>query len=164
VHESLKRLERPTRVESWHRLVHRLPLRPAPGAEKRAGPTGIWGELRNAAACLLAATTWTDASGGYALDLDGERPDPFAAPGTVEEREGKLCLPLQRFAGSTQSWLERIPVLEQGLVQGISAGTASTGYAPPPEPAGPISTSGMDRLGRSVIDDRCESAVSSAAI
>jgi hypothetical protein len=67
---------------------------------------------------------------GYALDLDGERPDPFAAPGTVEEREGKLCLPLQRFAGSTQSWLERIPVLEQGLVQGISAGTASTGYAP----------------------------------
>ena len=163
MHESLKRLERPTRVESWHRLVHRLPLRPAPGAEKRAGPTGIWGELRNAAACLLAATTWTDASGGYALDLDGERPDPFAAPGTVEEREGKLCLPLQRFAGSTQSWLERIPVLEQGLVQGISAGTASTGYAPP-EPAGPISTSGMDRLGRSVIDDRCESAVSSAAI
>jgi hypothetical protein len=159
--------------------VHRLPLRAAPGAEKRAGSTGIWGELRNAAGepipfalvqvqtrfrgVLASATTWTDASGGYALDLDGERPDPLAAPGTVEEREGKLCLPLQRSAGSTQSWLEPIPVLKQGLVQGISAGTAPTGYAPP-EPAGPISACGMDRLGRSVIDDRRESAVSSAAI
>ena len=49
VHELLKRLERPTQVEDWLQLVHRLPLRPAPGAGKRAGSTGIWGELRDAA-------------------------------------------------------------------------------------------------------------------
>jgi len=119
VHESLKWLERATQVEDWRQLVHRLPLRPAPGAGKRAGSTGIWGELCNAAGSpipvalvqeetrfrgvLASATTWSDASGGYALDLDEERPDPFAAPGTVEEREGRICQLLQPSAGSSQS-------------------------------------------------------------
>jgi hypothetical protein len=145
--DALKRLERPTQVEDWRQLVHRLPLRPAPGAGRRTGSTGIWGELRDAAGrpipfalvqvqtrfrgVLTSATTWTDASGGYALDLDGERPDPFAVPGTVAEREGRICLPLQPSAGSSQSWVERIPVLDRALVQSISSGIAPTGYGPP---------------------------------
>lgn len=174
VHESLKRLERPTQLDDWRQLVHRLPLRPAPGAGKRAGSTGIWGELRNAAGrpipfalvqvetrffgVLASATTWSDASGGYALDLDGERPDPFAAPGTVEEREGRICLPLQPSAGSSQSWVERIPVLDQGLVQSISSGIAPAGYGPPRAsgtyfrfrdgPDGPLSDRLPLRIGR----------------
>lgn len=147
VDESLKRLERPTQLEDWRQLVHRLALRPAPGSGRRAGATGIWGELRNAAGqpipfalvqvqtlfrgVLASATTWSDASGGYALDLDGERPDPFAAPGTVEERQGRLCLPLQLAEESSQTWVERIPVLDQGLVQGISSGIAPAGYGSP---------------------------------
>jgi hypothetical protein len=145
--ESLKWLERPPQPEDWRQLVHRLPLRPAPGAGRRAGSTGIWGELRDAAGrpipfalvqvqtrfrgVLASATTWTDASGGYALNLDGERPDPFATPGTVEEREGRLCLPLQLPEESSQTWVERIPVLDQGLVQGISSGIAPAGYGSP---------------------------------
>lgn len=47
--ESLRWLEHPTQPEDWRQLVHRLPLRPAPGAGRRAGSTGIWVELRDAA-------------------------------------------------------------------------------------------------------------------
>jgi hypothetical protein len=174
VHESLKRLERPTQLDDWRQLVHRLALRPAPGSGRRAGATGIWGELRNAAGrpipfalvqvetrffgVLASATTWSDASGGYALDLDGERPDPFAAPGTVEERRGRLCLPLQLAEESSQTWVERIPVLDQGLVQGISSGIAPAGYGPPRAsgtyfrfrdgPDGPLSDRLPLRIGR----------------
>lgn len=145
--ESLKWLERPTQPEDWRQLVHRQPLRLDPGAGRRAGSTGIWGELRDAAGrpipfalvqvqtrfrgVLTSATTWTDASGGYALDLDGERPDPFAPPGTVEEREGRLCLPLKTLEESSQTWVERIPVLDKELVQGISSGIAPAGYGSP---------------------------------
>lgn len=145
--ESLQWLERPTQPEDWRQLVHRLPLRPAPGSGRRAGSTGIWGELRDPAGRpiplalvqvqtrfrgrLTSATTWTNAAGEYSLDLDGERPDPFATAGIIEERSGLLCLPLRPFAGSGQSWLDRIPVLDQGLVQGITAGIAPSGYAPP---------------------------------
>ncbi|MEA5416847.1 carboxypeptidase-like regulatory domain-containing protein [Synechococcus sp. BA-132 BA5] len=147
VAESLQRLERPALAEDWRLLVHRLPLRPSPGAVRRPGSTGLWGEVRDAGdrpipfalvqlqtrlhSVAATATTWSDAAGGYALDLDGERPDPLANPADVVQRDGRLCLPLPPAAGTAQPWIELMPVLDQALVQGIATGLAPAGYGPP---------------------------------
>jgi hypothetical protein len=147
VAESLRRLELPTLAEDWRQLVHRLTLRQAAGAVRRPGSTGLWGEVRDACgrpiphalvqlqtsfrSVLATATTWSDGSGGYALDLNGERPDPMASPADEVEREGRLCLPLPLAAGDTLPWIERMPVLDQALVEAIANGVAPVGYGPP---------------------------------
>jgi hypothetical protein len=77
------------------------------------------------------ATTWSDASGGYALDLDGERPDPLASPADEVEREGLLCLQLPPAAGHPVPWMERFPVLDQALFAAIAMGVAPDGYRAP---------------------------------
>lgn len=171
---SLRRLERPTLPENWRSLVHRLSLRPAPGAVRRPGSTGLWGEVRDAGdrpipfalvqlqtrfrSAPATATTWSDASGGYALDLDGERSDPMATPEDVVEREGRLCLPLPPPAGASQPWLEHLPVLDRALVRGIATGVAPAGYGPPRAsgtyfrfrdgPGGPLRDRVQLRIGR----------------
>jgi hypothetical protein len=143
---SLRRLERPSLPEDWRSLVHRLTLRAAPGAPRRPGLTTLWGEVRDAAGRPLpyalvqlqtrfrsvpaTATTWSDASGGYALDLDGERPDPLARPTDVVEREGRLCV-LSSAATDPRPWIERMPVLDQELVQKIGSGSAPADYDQP---------------------------------
>jgi len=80
---------------------------------------------------VATATTWSDAAGGYALDLDGERSDPMATPADVVERDGRVCLPLSTPAGASQPWLERLPVLDRALVRGLATGVAPAGYGPP---------------------------------
>lgn len=145
--ESLRRLETPTLAEHWSQLVHRLTLRQAAGAVRRPGSTGLWGEVRDASnrpiplalvqlqtrfrSASATATTWSDAAGGYALDLDGERSDPMAIPADVMEREGRVCLPLPTPEGASQPWLERLPVLDRALVRGLATGVAPAGYGPP---------------------------------
>ena len=147
VTQSLRQLEIPNLAEDWRQLVHRLTLRQAAGAVRRPGSTGIWGELRDASDRPLpfalvqlqtrfrsvpaTATTWSDAAGGYALDLDGERSDPMAIPANVMEREGRVCLPLPPAAGATRPWIERLPVLDRALVTGIATGVAPAGYGLP---------------------------------
>ena len=145
--ESLRRLESPTLAEHWSQLVHRLTLRQAAAAVRRPGSTGIWGEVRDATnrpiplalvqlqtrfrSVSATATTWSDAAGGYALDLDGERSDPMAIPADVVARDGRVCLPLTTPAGVSQPWLEHLPVLDRALVRGIATGVAPAGYGPP---------------------------------
>lgn len=145
--QSLRQLEIPSLADDWRQLVHRLTLRQAAAAVRRPVSTGIWGEVRDASnrpipfalvqlqtrfrSAPATATTWSDASGGYALDLDGERSDPLATPADVVEREGRLCLPLPPPAGASQPWLEHLPVLDRALVRGIATGVAPAGYGPP---------------------------------
>lgn len=147
VAQSLRQLEIPSLAEDWRQLVHRLVLRPAASAVRRPGSTGLWGEVRDASdrpipfalvqlqtrfrSLSATATTWCDAAGGYALDLDGERSDPMASPAAVMEREGRVCLPLPLPAGATQPWIEGLPVLDRALVLGIATGVAPVGYGPP---------------------------------
>jgi len=147
VAQSLRQLEPPTQAEHWSQLVHRLTLRQAAGALRRPGSTGLWGEVRDASnrpiplalvqlqtgfrSVVATATTWSDAAGGYALDLDGERSDPMATPADVVERDGRVCLPLSTPAGASQPWLERLPVLDRALVRGLATGVAPAGYGPP---------------------------------
>jgi len=147
VAQSLRQLEPPTQAEHWSQLVHRLTLRQAAGALRRPGSTGLWGEVRDASnrpiplalvqlqtgfrSVVATATTWSDAAGGYALDLDGERSDPMAIPADVMEREGRVCLPLPTPEGASQPWLERLPVLDRALVRGLATGVAPAGYGPP---------------------------------
>jgi hypothetical protein len=147
VAQSLRQLEIPNLAEDWRQLVHRLTLRQAAGAVRRPGSTGLWGELRDASnrpipfalvqlqtrfrSVPATTTTWSDAAGGYALDLDGERSDPMATPADVVEREGRVCLPLPPAAGASQPWIERLPVLDRALVRGINTGVAPAGYGLP---------------------------------
>jgi hypothetical protein len=148
VAKRLRRLERPPGGDDWRPLVRRLSLRPAAGAPPRSGATLIWGEVRDSAdqpvshalvqletrfrGVPATATTWSDAGGGYALDLDGERPDPLLTPPDGVEREGRLCLPLPPLpGGDPRPWIERMPELHLALLQALAANGAPMGYRPP---------------------------------
>lgn len=147
VAEALRRLERPSGTEDWKPLVRRLTLRLAAAAPPRPGATVLWGEVRDSADQPVAhalvrletrfrgqpasATTWSDASGGYALDLDGERANPLVTPSEVVERVGRLCLPLPAVAADPRPWIERLPELDATQLQAMAAGTAPMGYGPP---------------------------------
>lgn len=148
VADRLRQLERPPGLDDWKPLLQRLSLRPRPGAPLRPAATLIWGEVRDSAGQPVphalvqietrfrgvpaSATTWSDASGGYALDLDGERANPLAMPADVVERGGRLALPLPPPpGGDSRPWIERLPELNRALLQSLAAGSAPAGYAPP---------------------------------
>jgi hypothetical protein len=152
--DPLRRLERPPGPDDWKPLVCRLTLRLSPGAPRRSGATLLWGEVRDSAdqpvphalvqmdtsfrGVRATATTWSDASGGYALDLDGERPDPLVTPADVVQREGRLCLPLPPSSGwDPRPWIARLPEMNAPLLQALAAGNPPPGYAPPRASTGP---------------------------
>ena len=145
--DALRDLQRPAGSTTWMPPIARVLLRTAGSAPRRAGATGVWGDVRDQGdrpvphalvqletrfrGQLATATTWSDDSGGYVLDLDGERPDPMASPADVVEREGRLCLPIPAQALDSQPWLERLPELNASMVQAIKSGSAPAGYSPP---------------------------------
>lgn len=147
VAEALQLLERPSGAEDWRLLVHRIALRPAAAGPVRPGATAISGIVRTSAGVPIphalvqldtrfrgvsaTATTWSDASGGYALDLDGERADPMAPSRGVVERGGRLCLPRPSAAADPTPWIERMPVWDRALVESIRTGVAPAGYGAP---------------------------------
>ena len=139
----LRRLERPSAPDDWKPLVHHLSLRPAPGAPLRSGATLIWGEVRDSGGqpvphalvqletlfrgVQASATTWSDACGGYALDLDGERANPLVSPADVVERTGSLWLPLPPPpGGDSRPWIERMPELDAALLGAMAAGSSAS--------------------------------------
>ncbi|MEB3242335.1 MAG: carboxypeptidase-like regulatory domain-containing protein [Cyanobacteriota bacterium] len=147
VMEALRQAERPSRSEDWRQLVHRLGLRPAPGAPARSGSTAIWGQVCDGVGQPIphalvrlstrlrqqpaTATTWSDASGAYALDLDGERSDPLAIPADAVERQGWVWLPLAAAVSDPVPWIERQPEFNANLLRSLDSGAAPAGYGPP---------------------------------
>lgn len=147
VADDLRQLRRPSAADSWRDRLTRILLRPAPGAPPRVGATGIWGEVRDRAGRPIpfayfqmetrfrgqqaTATTWSDPSGGYVLDLDGERADAMDRPPALVLRPGRLCLPLPGTTPDTSPWIDRFPELNSSLLQSIASGIAPPGYGQP---------------------------------
>ena len=143
---SLQRLERPSIAEDWRTWIHRHTLRPSAAGQPRQGATWLRGEVRDATGnpvplallqvtmpfhgVLATATTWSDPTGGYALDLDGLRPDPLATPADEVPFAMRLCLP-QAPGRLDPTWWERLPELDAGPVAQVALGLAPAGYSAP---------------------------------
>jgi hypothetical protein len=127
--------------------VHRLTLRPSAAAARQPGSTGIWGLILDRSGRPIpfaliqlqmqfsprqqpaTVTTWSDASGGYAVNLEGEF---TRLPGTdVVERQGSVCLPLDSSLAAPGSGLAALPEINRALLEAWQTGVGPVGYGPP---------------------------------